>query len=171
MLPIFLYSFALIAALIHVWNGNKEKSGIEVLLSYILLLNVGVMCIIGFIMHVFYPETTAQMIGWAPGSPFQFEIGMANLAFGVLGLLAFWLRGHFWTATIIGVSVFMIGCFIGHVHQYYAHDNTATLNIGPFIWFNDLFLPITYLVLLYLWLTQSFVPPQTNHLRNNNRNK
>lgn len=171
MLPIFLYALAVIAALIHMWYGSKGKSAVEVLLSYIIFFNIGIMGLIGFIMHVFFADETARAIGWPTGSPFQFEMGIANLTFGILGILAYWIRGNFWTATILGVSILMLGCFVGHVYQYYTHGNLAPYNIGPMIWFNDFFMPIIYLSLLYIWLTGSFIPPQADHLGNDNPNK
>ncbi len=103
------------------------------------------MGLLGAYAHVFMADETARSIGWAPGSLFQFEIGMANLAFGVLGVLSYWIRGRFWDASIIGWCVLFLGCFIGHVINYYAENNTAPYNIGPYIWFYDLILPIIIL--------------------------
>ena len=78
---------------------------VEVILLYLFIFYVGVGGIIGALAHVFWGPETARGIGWQPGSPFQFEIGMANLAFGVLGILCIWQRGKFWTATGIGFAV------------------------------------------------------------------
>lgn len=151
IMSLFLFGIVLICTLIHMiykkkgWTNPKSP---EIFLSYFLFFNVGVMGIVAFIMHIFWGPYTAKMIGWQPDSPFQFEIGMANLAFGVLGIIAFWRRGHFWEAVIIGWSVFLLGCFVGHVLDYYQHQNTAPWNWGTFLWFNDLFLPIVALVTL-----------------------
>lgn len=38
--------------------------------------------------HIAYPELAAHFIDWED-SPFQFEVGMADLAFGVAGCAAF----------------------------------------------------------------------------------
>jgi len=98
--------------------------------------------------HVFMGPETAQRIGWEPGSPFQFEIGMANLSYGVLGVLSFWAGLRFKAATVIGWSILLLGCFVGHLLNYYETGNTAPYNLGVFLWFNDLFLPILALALL-----------------------
>jgi hypothetical protein len=36
------------------------------------------------------------MIGWPPGNPFQFEVGVHDGAWGVLGFLCIWIGGLFW---------------------------------------------------------------------------
>ena len=42
----------------------------------------------GFIAHVFISDEIAESIGWDAGSPFQLEVGFANLAIGLLGAIA-----------------------------------------------------------------------------------
>lgn len=149
-----LAGFLFVMAIILTWGHlayNKETewhTRVDTFLGYILLLNMGVMGILAAYAHLFMGAETAKMIGWEAGSPFQFEIGMANLSYGVLGVLAFWRRGRFWEAACIGWCVFLLGCFVGHLIQYYAHHDTAPWNIGFFIWFNDLILPILVLCLL-----------------------
>ncbi len=104
----------------------------------------------GAMAHVLRGPETAQGIGWQPGSPFQFEIGMANLAFGVLGILCIWQRGGFWTATGIGVAVLFLGCAYGHVYEMVVHHDYAAYNAGAGIFFNDAVIPVIILVLLGL---------------------
>lgn len=150
MVSIILFICAIIFTICHLsykseWHFPKW---VETFLAYILLFNMGFMGILGAYAHVFMAPETAQSIGWAPGSPFQFEVGMANLAFGVLGILSYWIRGRFWDAAIIGWGVLFLGCFVGHVINYYAQNNSAPYNIGPYIWFYDLLLPLLVFGLL-----------------------
>lgn len=150
MLIILLFILAVIFSIFHI---SYKKAwhiplGAEIFLSYILLFCMGVMGLLAAYAHVFMGPETARMIGWQPGSPFQFEIGMANLSYGVLGVLAFWHWGRFWEAAIIGWAILLIGCFIGHLINYYATGNAAPWNIGLFIFINDLILPIFTLLLL-----------------------
>lgn len=151
MISILLFICALVFAACHVVYKKERRYSIniETFLSYILFFNMGLMGFLAAYAHVFMGPETAKTIGWEPGSPFQFEMGMANLAFGVLGILSFWFRGSFWDAAIIGWSVLFLGCFVGHLMNYYIENNTAPYNIGPYIWFNDLLLPILVLMLLY----------------------
>ena len=151
MVSFILFILAIIFTIGHLtykrkWHSTKS---VEILLSYILFFNMGIMGLLGAFAHVFMGPETAASIGWESGSPFQFEVGMANLAFGVLGILSYWFRGSFWDASIIGWSVLFLGCFVGHVIDYYVDNNMAPYNIGPYIWFYDLLLPILVLTLLY----------------------
>lgn len=149
-MDLFLFACAVILAILTIaykekWNCPKFA---EIFLGYVLLFNIGIMSLLAAYAHVFMGPEIAKLIGWQAGSPFQFEMGMANLSYGVLGMLAFWIRGRFWDAVIIGWSVLLLGCFVGHVMDYYANDNTAPYNIGGHIWFYDLFLPILVLTTL-----------------------
>lgn len=61
----------------------------ERFLSWILLLPIGVTGLWAGLFHVFRPEMAAELIGWQV-SPFQFEVGMADLAIGATACIAFW---------------------------------------------------------------------------------
>lgn len=73
---------------------------------------------------------------------------MANLAFGILGILCIWLRGDFWTATGIGQAVFLIGCAYGHFQDLLA-GNLAPYSAGAGIWLYDVVVPLIILGLLW----------------------
>lgn len=123
---------------------------LDIFLGYFLFLYVGFTSLISGFSHLIWPDQVAQMIGWEP-SPFQFEVGMANLAFGVLGVLAYWIRGRFWEATLFSWSIFLLGDFLGHVIQYFSACDEAIYNFGFYIWFNDLLMPIFALGVLALF--------------------
>jgi hypothetical protein len=150
MISLVLFGFAIVFTLIHISMKHKELSVAEILLSYILFFNIGLMSLIAFSGHIFNPNEIAKLIGWAPGNPFQFEVGVADLAFGVLGVLAIYYRGLFWLATVIGSSIFLLGDFITHVIQY-TQGNSAPYNIGIFVWVADLFIPLLSIFLLILY--------------------
>lgn len=123
---------------------------IRLLLLYALVLDVGVIGLpLGFIPHVFFPDQTARMIGWPPGSPFQFEVGVHDGAWGVLGFLCIRIRGAFWLATGLGWSLFMLGATYGHVMQTIRAGDYAPYNFLTI--FSDGFVAFWLLLLLYLW--------------------
>jgi hypothetical protein len=150
MLFAILFGLAVFVPIIYLSVREEWRSGhvAEHFLASLLFFVMGWMGILAAYAHVFMGPEIAKQIGWAPGSPFQYEIGMANLAFGVLGVLSYWIRGHFWTAAIIGWSVLLIGCFIGHVIDYQQTGNDAPYNIGIYIWVYDLLMPLVALGLL-----------------------
>jgi hypothetical protein len=141
----------IVAIVIHLAVAKKPLTKgkvVEVILLYIFVFYVGIGGIFGAMAHTWGARETAIGIGWQPGSPFQFEIGMANLAFGVLGILCIWQRGKFWTATGIGVAVLFLGCTYGHVKDILVHQNYAPYNAGVGIFFNDAVIPVIILILL-----------------------
>jgi hypothetical protein len=91
----------------------------------------------------------AASIGWPPGNPFQYEVAVANLAFGVLGLLCLRFRDGFWTATAIGWSVFMLGAAGVHLHQIHVGQPYAPENAGAILYFN-IVAPVCLLALLVI---------------------
>ncbi len=123
------------------------KKIIETFLLSFLVITVGFGSLWAFAGHLFFANQVASYIGWAPGSPFQTEVGFTNLAFGVLGLLCFWIRGNFWTATAIGVSIFYIGAAIGHINNMFNASNYSPGNVGADLVLN-LLIPLLLLGLL-----------------------
>ena len=122
---------------------------IHILLLYALVFGVGVIGLpLGFIPHVFFPDQTAESIGWPTGSPFQFEVGLHDGAWGVLGFLCIWIGGLFWLATGLGWSLFMLGAAYGHIRETVIKGDYAPYNF--FTMFSDGFIGIWILVLLYL---------------------
>ena len=133
---------------------TREKM-IETLLLYFLVFCVGFTGLMGFVGHVFRADETAQSIGWAIGSPFQYEIGVANLAFGILGILCIWLRRSFWLATAIGWSVFLFGAAYGHIRDMQLHQNFAVNNTGALLWVGDVAIPLVILILTFIYINMN----------------
>lgn len=127
-----------------------RKRALHLLLLYALVLDVGVIgFIFGFIPHVSFPDQAAERIGWPLGSPFQFEVGVHDGAWGVLGFLCIWIGGLFWLATGLGWSLFMLGATYGHIIQTVREGDYAPYNF--FTVFSDGFVAIWLLLLLYLY--------------------
>jgi len=68
----------------------------------------------GFFGHFFISDPVAGSIGWPTGNPFQLEVGFANLAVGILGIVAMGRRDGFREATVIAVTVLGVGATIVH---------------------------------------------------------
>lgn len=137
----------LILALILVYRGSRTKDVIiESVLLALLVVMVGLSSIWAFMGHAFMGERIAAYIGWPAGSPFQLEVAVANLSYGVLGLLSWKFRGEFWTATIIGFSIFYLGAAYIHIVDMF-RGNYAPGNVGTPLYF-DIILPVLLLGLL-----------------------
>jgi uncharacterized membrane protein len=143
-LPVFLF----LAALLFAWLSRSEAPIAERLLAWILLLPIGVTGLWAALFHLFFPEIAAADIGWEP-SPFQFEVGMADLAMGATACVSFWRSLDFKAAAVIFNAIFLLGDAIGHVGQMIAAGNFAPGNAGvPF--FGDLAFPVLALILLII---------------------
>jgi hypothetical protein len=114
-------------------------------------LDVGVLWLIGvsgFIFasgHLFMPAPVAESIGWAT-SPFQWEVGLANLAYGVLGVTASSFDRDYTLAAIIVFAVFLLGAAVGHVRSMIRDHNLSPGNAGYIFWF-DVLAPVLLIVL------------------------
>ena len=128
---------------------NNEKI-VEIFLLTFLVLSVGIGSIWAFIGHAFLSSQVAANIGWAPGSPFQLEVAFANLSIGVLGILCYWIRGNFWTATVISSSIFLLGAAYGHIINMLQFANYAPGNAGAVLYM-DIIGPIILIVLLIVY--------------------
>ena len=141
-LPVFLF----VAALVFAWLSRSGGSLADRLLAWILLLPIGVTGLWAAVFHLFFPEIAAADIGWEP-SPFQFEVGMADLAMGATACVSFWRSLDFKAAAVMVNAIFLLGDAIGHVEQMVATGNFAPGNAGvPFI--GDLIFPVLALILL-----------------------
>ena len=109
--------------------GAKDRfRKAEVYLVYLFMLGVAGSGFSGFFGHVFTPDVVAESIGWPTGSPFQQEVGFANLALAVLGLVAAWRRDGFREATVIAVAIFGVGATLVHVTDIVQEGNLAPGN-------------------------------------------
>ena len=139
-LPAVMLVLALVIGLF----GKRDAAS---LLGWILLLPIGVSGLWAGITHVFFPQMAAKYIGWEV-SPFQYEVGMADLAIGITACLAFWRAWEFRAAAICAASIFLLGDAVGHVRQMVSAGNFAPGNAGvPF--YMDIFAPALAVALLF----------------------
>lgn len=131
-------------------------------LAWLLFLGVGVEGIWAGIFHVFYPEIAARFIGWQT-SPFQFEIGVADLAIGGAATISFWRDFSYKSCVVSYITIFYAGVAIGHVHQMLSASNISPGNFGVLL-ILTVFKVVTLPWLLYLCkarITRSSLSPQT----------
>ena len=128
-LPAFLLGAAVIIASI---LRDHEPTAAR-FLSWILLLPIGISGLWAALFHLGFPQRAAALIGWE-SSPFQFEVGVADLAIGVTACVAFWQPLPFKAAAVWVASIFLLGDAAGHVRQMVAAGNFAPGNAGvPFV--------------------------------------
>ena len=153
MVAITIALLSVVLPLVHLYVSKVPRTRlrvIHILLLYALVLGVGVIGLpMGFVPHVFFADATARAIGWPTGSPFQFEVGVHDGAWGVLGFLCIWIGGRFWLATGLGWSLFMLGATYGHIRQTALEGDYAPYNFLTI--FSDGFIAVWLLALLWLY--------------------
>lgn len=125
---------------------DRGKPFADRTLSWLLLLPIGIGGFWAAFFHLFFPEVAARAIGWMD-SPFQFEVGAANLAIGAAGCLAFRASYGFRAATTLIAAIFLFADGIGHARRMIVARDFAPDNAGP-VFYVDLALPALGLALL-----------------------
>jgi hypothetical protein len=148
----FTYGLTLIAFAIHLGVSKASRTprrAVETLLLYQFVFVVAVGGTMAFLGHVFMPDKIAESIGWPTGSPFQYEVGIADGAFGMLGWICIFKRGLFWWATGLAWSFFMVGDAIGHVMRLVQDDDFAPGNAG--MWLPEFVIAAVLITSLIVW--------------------
>jgi hypothetical protein len=153
MFPVVFFAIAIIAAVLRLAVSKKKLLGYEkvgIFLLYIIVMNIGLSGLYGFMGHAFIPNKVAEEIGWPTGSPFQFEVAIANLSFSILGVLCMFIRGKFWAAVVIGNCIFLWGAAYGHFVQMAKGDHSP-YNTGVFLSVGDIFVPMVTFILMVMY--------------------
>lgn len=117
-------------------------------LTNALVWLIGVNGIVAGSGHLLFPDPVADSIGWPRGTPWQWEVGVADISYGVLGVMSPAFGRDFWVAAIIVASVFLIGAAAGHVRQLVAAHNLSPGNAGAIL-YTDVAIPVVA-ILLYV---------------------
>jgi len=138
-LPIIILVSSLIITFTVAYFQGSGMTRERALIAY--LVATGFSMIFGGIGHIFFPSIVAKQIGWKVSPHFQFEIGIANIAFGILSMLTFFYRKEFILSTIIATTIWEWGNSIGHIHSYLKDTNVSPGNTGWALYF-DILLPL-----------------------------
>lgn len=152
-LYVFIGILTVLGIGVSLWRDKRPRTRarvLELLLLNVLVIAIGVFGVIAFSGHAFKADQIAREIGFPTGNPFQFEVAIADLTIGVLGICCIWLRGSFWLATVIATSVWLLGDAVGHIHELIVNNNHHPGNSGPALW-ADIAIPVIVIVLYALY--------------------
>jgi len=158
LVPILLWVAALLCAGVAMWREPRPVPRgfvIDRLLRYLFLFPLGVQGLWAFVGHVFFAEQAAASIGWA-NTPFQYEVGVANLGLGLASIYAAFRGFEARLAVGIVAACFLIGAGIIHIVDIVAQGNLAPGNAGPIL-VTDFLTPVVILVLL-VFASEKFRP-------------
>ncbi len=140
-------------------QDRSPRNIARIYLLYLLPIAVGVGGLFAFIGHTLRAEEVARSIGWPAHNPFQLEVAVTNLAFGILGLLCLWFRDGFWTATILGYGIFLEGAACVHLREIVRAGNWSVNNAGAVLYV-DMLLPLVLLALLIVARWRGQIQPR-----------
>jgi hypothetical protein len=147
---LILFVLSFVVAGVHIYRDKQPRTGrriAEIILLWLLVINTGLGGIYAFMGHTFAADEVARSIGWPEGNPFQTEVAVANLAIGTLGILCYWIRDNFWTASVIATSVWLLGAATIHVVEMVNANNYNPGNAG-LIFYMDIIGPLLLIALL-----------------------
>lgn len=130
---------------LHLIVRFRRVSLYEIFYRWIALFAVGFSGIYEFIAHAFYPVMTAASIGW-PTSPFQFNVAVAQLALGLLGVISFRASYGFRLATAIAAVVMRWGDVLGQMSQMaIVNNNIEPSHASTWMWL-DIMVPLILVI-------------------------
>lgn len=146
---LFLILVTAVGAALTIWRRHERGAAeiLDTVTAFFMFSFVGLAGVFAFLGHAFAADTIAEQIGWPAGNPFQFEVAVANLGYGVAGLMCIAWRGGFRWATAIVTSVFYWGASIGHIYEMQVNNNHEPGNTGPALYI-DIIMPLILFGLL-----------------------
>lgn len=150
MIFLFTWAAGLIAGLIAVLAAPAARTVGTVcttLLFYQMAVTLTLSGGIGFVGHVFKSDSVADSIGWAKGSPFQKELGFAELGYALAGLFSIFYGRDFWLAAIVLTSPLYLLAGFNHTREMVMKKNYAPHNTWTVL--PDLLMPLSWFALYF----------------------
>lgn len=145
---IAILALGIIGFFIHLFLSKEPKTLLRIVrlfLLYQLVFSVGLTSLLAFVGLMFMSDFVAAYSGW-PACPFEKQLANVNLGYALLGILCIWKGDDFWLATILGISIWLLGDGIGHIGDSLLHDNKTPGNIGVPL-YTDIIVPVALLIL------------------------
>lgn len=129
--------------------ARKPLSGPFVLWGELLFYYVGFGFLWAGVFHAYFQNIAAPSIGWQP-SPFEYELGWAEIALAFVAMMALFRGYQFRLAPTLIFSIFGLAAAAQHIQQMMCCQNYAPGNAGLILWFSDIFGSILMLVLAFM---------------------
>ena len=107
----------------YLFSGDPQKS-----LAIMVVSTVGIVGMLAFIRHVIFHKSDAARLGWETDRPdWMFEVGFANLAFGLIGLLAVMLKSGLNAQALIllGYAIYLLQAASLHGYRYFTDEKRS----------------------------------------------
>lgn len=150
--PVWLFVIAIVVTIVKVRRAHfahRVVTPTYVLWGETLFYTLGIGFIYVGFMHAYAQDIVAPSIGWAP-SPFEYELGWAEVGLGVVALMALWRGYEFRLASTLIFAIFSFAAAAQHIAEMVNAHNYAPGNAGIILWFGDIAVPIFFLIVAYL---------------------
>ena len=90
-------------------------------LAIVTVTTVGIVGVLAFVGHFIFHKTDAARLGWKTDRPdWMWEVGFANLAFGLMGFLAVFADWgvHAQALALLGYSFYLFQAAMLHLYRY-----------------------------------------------------
>jgi len=100
----------------------------ELSLKIVALSTVGILGVLAYIRHFIFHKDDAKRLGWETDRPdWMFEVGFANLAFGVMGFIA--VIADFgiitYSVVVFGYAVYLVQAAFLHLYRYITDEKKS----------------------------------------------
>lgn len=136
-----MFVLAVFFIILHKLIVRGKVSGDEIVYRWMALLPLGVTSVYVGVIHLLYPDLSNAVLGWAQ-SPYQVEVGVADLAIGITAILSFNASLGFRLATVIVSTIFLLGCAVQHISLLLMQESIQLDHIASWLWLNDMVLPL-----------------------------
>ena len=101
-------------------------------LALVTFTAVGVVGVLAFVCHFIFHKEDAKRLEWETDRPdWMWEVGFANLAFGVMGLLAVvadW-GTHAQALALLGYSLYLFQAALLHTYRYFTDEKRSAARL------------------------------------------
>lgn len=147
LLPLIGVILFVIATIVQFSSGAGGDWGPTVVVNAVVYM-IGWAGVGAGISHIFFGQHISQTIGFDI-SPYELEVGFADFAMGVVGVMAASFSKDYWLAIILVSSIFRVGCGFGHIRSMVRSRNFAINNTA--ILFTNFVVPAFLLFAYFTW--------------------
>lgn len=113
---------------IGIFMGFYKLPDTTAALEIVAFTTVGIVGILSFASHFIFYKSDAKRLGWETDRPdWQFEVGFANLAFGLVALIAYF--GNWGPASlaamVLAYALYMLMAAILHGYRFFTGENKS----------------------------------------------
>ncbi len=101
-------------------------------LRIVVLSTVGIVGVLSFVRHVVFYRSDMKRLGWVTDKPdWMFEVGFANLAFGLMGVIAFFADAgkNPLILALAGYAIYLFQAGILHGYRYFTDEVKSPIRL------------------------------------------